>query len=644
MPAIWGCVNLSGQDVPPGVIRSMQKPFEGFCLDRIACQTHANAAMGCGLQYITPQAQNEPMPILDEEAGLFFAADVYLCNRDELIEQLCPGEHDIPDGRLFYLGYKRWRDDAPKHIYGSYAYAIYDFGQNRLILGADHTISRSLYYYRQGETVYFSTLVEPMYAGMAAQPQLNETWMALFLALNTYTILTDTTSTPYKGVFRVEAAHYQVFTPASSHSVAYWTREQVQPLRLGSDQEYKARFRELMELCTRQMLRTNAEVAIHQSSGLDSSSVAAYAAPLLAARNKQLYAYTHVPIKAFRKQNTARQAFNESEGVLRLCGIYPNIVPHFLSTPQCNGVLSLGKLMPYGMFPMKSTTNLGWIDALMAEAAHDGCRIMLSGQYGNVTISRGSMETYLTTVLLQGQFNRFWKGLYAYSRTVQVGRRRILRYLLEEMRPLWLKRLLCGDYLKQAPVNRHFALQAGLSARDRRLERDRHVLPASTFQRENSYVYDMISLAHVSDTETRFSLRYGMQTLDVTRDIRIIEFCLGLPMECFCSCDPTPSTRRLVRVYLEDLLPKEILAEMAPRGRQSADSVERLQSAWPRVQAELERVCLSPEMLRMADEQKVRQMLKQLCAHLDEETLVACRPLLYIYAAGTFLGNHQWQA
>lgn len=641
MSAIWGCVNLEGGTVSSHLCETMRQPFLNNKIDRYSSQCLENAFMGCGIQYIHRESPNEPLPILDEQEGLLFTADAHIYNRDELIGTLCAGKNDIPDGELFFLAYKKWKKDVSKHVYGSYAYAAYDKRQNELTVAADHTSTRSIYYCRHEGKVFFSTLAEPINCGIGKAPEFNEEWAALFLAMTTYSILVNPTDTPYKDIYRVTAAHYMVFTKNDEKSVEYWSPDDVRPLVLKNDDEYRERFRALMQKCMGEMLRIDGEMAIMLSSGLDSSSVAAFAAPILSGQGKTLHSYTHVPIDSFEKPKNSRLLYDERSGVLRLCEMYPNIIPRFLSTPDRNAILSLSELMNYGIFPIKSTTNIAWIDALMEEAANDGCRAMLTGQYGNTTISLGSMETYLLTSLSQGRFFNFWTSLRSYSKNMGFSRKRIIKYLASQLVPVALKKMMTKDYLDGTLLDRDFASKAGIEKKDSRLEFNLNITPAMTFQAERKYVYNNIAFAHICDSETKLSLRYGMNTLDVTKDIRIIEFCLSLPLECFVR--PIPETRRLCRVYLSDLLPEEILPEKAPRGSQSADMIERLVPCWEEAYKELRRVCLSPRLLKMLDEQSVKSALDQLEDVPTQEKSDILKKIIYAYSMGIFLENHSWQ-
>ena len=638
MSAIWGCIDLSDNDLPEGLCAAMERPLHEYRIDRYASISTNNVVMGCGVQYTRKWSEKEPLPIHDAKSDVYFTADACIFNRDELIGELCPENNGIPDGELMFLAFRAWGADCSKRIYGSYSFAAYDAQKNELVISADHRISRSIYYFCEGSRVYFSTLTSPIREGCDAAPQLNDEWCALFLAMRSYAVMVDGIHTPYNGIFRIPAAHYYVFSGQVERKIRYWFPDKVSPLRLNNDDEYAERFRTLFDKCTRETLQASGKVGAQLSSGFDSGSVAAYSARILEERGEPLLSYTHVPIDAFSKENTQREVFNEKEGVERFCTMHSNIVPRFLSTPDKNGVLSLPEIMLKDFFPIKSITNIGWIDGIMEEMAHDGCRVLLSGQYGNVTISRGSVDTYFTMLLSKGKIVRFLKELNNFTDVMKLNRKRVLKKLLTRFTPVFLQRLKVGDYLRDTLVNRDYAALCGINKKDRRLERNLNIHKRNTLKRENESYYEDFSLAQISDYETKLTLFYGLQSFDITKDPRIIEFCCSLPLECFTNAKP--ESRRLTRVYLADNFPPEVLPELSPRGTQSADEIERLIPVWEQAYEELTRVCLSPQMCRMADADKVGLLLERLKTGPDQVPSTELNRLLYIYSMGIFLEQH----
>ncbi len=199
MSAIWGCVDLSGGELPEGLEARMEAPFRERRIDRFSARRGEGAVMGGGVQFFTDRAKKEALPLL-RGSGLLFTADCVIDNRAELTAALCPVRGEIPDGELLLLAYEKWGDDAPAHVYGTYAFAAWQPGERRLLLAADHTSSRCLFYAQEGERVYFSTLMEPILLGMERRPPVSERWIAGYLSASTLLMTDDPESTCYDGI------------------------------------------------------------------------------------------------------------------------------------------------------------------------------------------------------------------------------------------------------------------------------------------------------------------------------------------------------------------------------------------------------------------------------------------------------------
>jgi asparagine synthase (glutamine-hydrolysing) len=82
---------------------------------------------------------------------------------------------------------------------------------------------------------------------------------------------------------------------------------------------------------------------------------------------------------------------------------------------------------------------------------------------------------------------------------------------------------------------------------------------------------------------------YGLEVLDPTADVRVLEFCLGVPNEQFVRGD---QDRWLMRRALRGVVPDEIRLNRR-RGSQGADVAVRLRADADAVTAALERITVS---------------------------------------------------
>ena len=594
MSAIWGCVDLSGAALPDGLSAVMERPLHEYKIDRYDSISEKNVVMGCGLQYVKKWSDKESLPMHDADSQTFFTADCLIDNRKDLIAELCPGNSDIADGTLMFLAYKKWGEEMVKRIYGSYSYAIYDAGKRRLIVGADHVFSRCIYYQRVGSKVYFSTIIESIIQGVGEKARLNEEWLALFLSKRPISVLTNPVDTPYMGVNRIVASHYRMFANDSEAELEYWSpKKNAVRLRLNDDNAYRELFREIFGRCVRETIDgLTDEPAILLSGGFDSSSVAAFAAMDLAKSGKKLHGYTNVPVPGHvSPYRPSVYKTDETEDVLRFCDKYANVVPNIKSLPEADGFSGMREILSVFEIPYKSLINIDWIYRLMGLAAKDSCRLMLTGQTGNATISWGDIAVYERHLLTHGRLRKAINVLSDYSKLVGGSRRKHFKYLLSSFLPAWLRGIPKDkDYHEGSYVDREALNRLGIGPRDSRLaENDRRRGSSITsYRKHKSLIFNPVAHAQISEAYTKLALKTGMVIRDPTCDIRVFEFCLSVPIEVFVNSEP--ATRRLARSYLSDMLPMEMLPESAHRGRQSGDWYERISARLEPILDEMEHV------------------------------------------------------
>ena len=178
MSAIWGIV---AQDEIIDVKQKeeiMRKSYSHCVIDRTEYYANNEVALGCGIQYFTPEARMEILPVVNEEDEIYFTADVVLDNREELLKCLGISSDDksISDGKILYEMFHKYKENCLNDILGAYSFVYIDQKKKEIYLVADSTGTRSLHYLKKGNEVYFSTLIEPIVQATGPK-ELNERWI-----------------------------------------------------------------------------------------------------------------------------------------------------------------------------------------------------------------------------------------------------------------------------------------------------------------------------------------------------------------------------------------------------------------------------------------------------------------------------------
>jgi asparagine synthase (glutamine-hydrolysing) len=247
-------------------------------------------AVGLGhrMLWTTPESLHEKQPMASANGEFVITADARIDNRDELIAALgmTDRSHEqITDSALILGAYEKWGDASPERLLGDFAYVIWDRRRRSLFCARDHFGVRTLYYYyNPGKVFAFASEIKALRCLTEVPHRLNEVRLGDYLA----GILEDKTSTFYQDVLRLSPAYSATIGERGLKQRCYWSLDPTSQLRLGSNEEYAAAFRETFTEAVRCRLRSNFPVGSHLSGGLDSSSITCVARDLLAENQGRL--------------------------------------------------------------------------------------------------------------------------------------------------------------------------------------------------------------------------------------------------------------------------------------------------------------------------------------------------------------------
>ena len=86
MSAIWGVIDLSGENIKSETATDMKKTYENYKIDRFCECLNSNVLFGCAHQHITDISVKEQLPIYED--GIYFTADAIIDNRKQLKKEL----------------------------------------------------------------------------------------------------------------------------------------------------------------------------------------------------------------------------------------------------------------------------------------------------------------------------------------------------------------------------------------------------------------------------------------------------------------------------------------------------------------------------------------------------------------------------
>ncbi|WP_058301181.1 asparagine synthase-related protein [Gorillibacterium timonense] len=649
MSAIAGIYHFTGEPVSAEIGLRLMDEFERFPADRTGTWASEGVFLGCRTRWLTPESVNEELPRKGPH-GLAITADAILDNRDALLALfgIEPSRHaSVPDSELIVLAYLKWGEASPAWLIGDYAFVIWDESRRRLFGARDHSGKRTLYYHRTAERFAFSTLIGPLLALPGVEKRLNERWLSEFLAITGMVDTADSSQTVYLGIEQIPPGYCFLCEDGRVTLSEYGGRLlPSDTLKLKSDAEYEEAFRDVFGAAVRSRLRSGLPVGSQLSGGLDSGAVASFAALGLREEGRTLHTFSYVPVEGFTDWTPRHLMANEKAFMQATAAHHDNMETHFRDFAGTHPLSVMDFWLGLMEMPYKFFENSYWQKGIFEEASSRGIGFLYNGARGNYTISWGPALDYYSLILKRLQLIRFLRELGAYSRNMGVSRSRVLSVVGAKAFPA-----LQGLTRQAAPKPAEFPMwiHPEFAARTGVFERiaaqgfavnGQSTLAAADAIEARAKHFTCDSLWNSSGTSfTKLSLRYGVQSYDPTNDLRVIRFCLSLPLDQFVR---DGAGRSLVRRSTRGILADEVRLNQRKRGVQAADWLYRIVPVWKEFTDELEAMSKSPLMREYVNMDALRGSIERFKEAPKEESTFdpELRLLMRSLIVYRFLRNH----
>ncbi len=610
MSAIAGVVD-DNEPVSIEMIGNMMKSLEKYPTNRVQIWHDQSVFMGCRVQWFTPESVNERQPCYDERHGLVIAADAIIDNRDELFNRLQVDRSRrkrMTDSELILAVYLQWGKDAPNYIIGDFAFVIWDDRRRRLFGARDLAGSRTLYYIHRPKQFAFCTVMNPLLALPGVRKELNESWLAEFLAIPIIMDTIDVHSTVYRPIGQIPPAHSFTFEDGSLKIERYGTlAADVPKLKLKSNGDYEEAFREVFREAVASKLRTSRNVGASLSGGLDSGAIVSFAAGPLREEGKTLHTYSYVPGPDFQDWTPGNMMADERPYIQAVVNHVGNIAHSYMDFADRNSFEEIDDLLDSMEAPYKFFENSYWLKGILEQASKHDVGILLHGGNGNYSISWGPALDYYARLLRKLRWVRLYRELKIYGKQMRIGRSRLLPYIGK----LALAPSPSAKPLPDIPLLIHpeLAKRTGVFEKLKHHDVGLNDFWMNEFE-ARTYQFDNLSmLNHQGTSSTKLSLRYAVRERDPTCDPRVVRFCLSVPVEQYVQ---NGMDRALVRRATERYLPEFVRFNQRVRGVQGADWIHRMLPSWSAVADELHRLCRDPRSSQFLNVEQIRTSLSKI--------------------------------
>jgi asparagine synthase (glutamine-hydrolysing) len=554
MSGICGVLALDGRDHSPEQIENMLRPLEQRGPDGSHSCIEGPVALGHALLATTPEALSEVLPLTDPDSGCTITADVRLDNREQLIPALgVAGENRvIGDGELILRSYLRWGEECVEQLLGDFAFAIWDPRSEQFFCARDHMGLRQLTYsFAAGKLFAFATEPAGILASGLVPATVNEGRIADYLD-NLEGL--GFTSTFYREIFRLPPAHCLTVGRDGLSLRRYWMVKPQPELELPNDDAYTKAFLEVFTEAVRCRLRSPSPVGSMLSGGMDSGSVAAVAAKLLAAEGRG-------PLKTFSATGPDPESCIETR-TIKVAAASPGFDPAFVDHSSLEDLKDdLIRLTEDESEPFDGSMVL--IRSVYLTAHRAGIKVMLDGVAGDLAFNPSN---HVAEMLRQGRFGqavrkaleqqRFYgASLPAWKALMQSAWVAFVPSPLRRLRRNWTR--LSAHRAHCAGIDFDPAFAARTRLRERRKGFHRQTAITSDSHRElRARALRHPHLVVGRERYDRVASQLAIEPRDPFMDLRVIRFALSLPLE---QLEAGGWPKLILRRAMEGLLPHQVV-------------------------------------------------------------------------------------
>ena len=273
MCGICGELRLDGQLPDLHNLNTMMAKLEKRGPDHAGSFSDGNLAFGHRRLAIIDLSYKSSQPMVDTESGLALVFNGTIYNHPELRKELqARGHHFFSNGdtEVILKAYAEWGTDAPKHLLGMFAFAIWDMRHKTLFLARDRMGIKPLYYAQTGNSLRFASNTQALLTTTGIDTSLDP--LAIHNLFSLHAVV-PAPRTVLKGIRKLPPAHsLTIHADGRQELQRYWNLVARRPAEPRSEPEWIAAIHEALKTAVRRRNNiADVPVGVLLSGGLDSS-------------------------------------------------------------------------------------------------------------------------------------------------------------------------------------------------------------------------------------------------------------------------------------------------------------------------------------------------------------------------------------
>ena len=277
MCGICGELRLDGQLPELKYLNSMMAKLEKRGPDHAGSFSDGGLMFGHRRLAIIDLSHKSSQPMVDAESGLAIVFNGTIYNHPELRAELkAKGHHffSAGDTEVILKAYAEWGEDAPKHLLGMFAFAVWDMRKKTLFLARDRMGIKPLYYAADGKSFRFASNTQALLTTPGIDTSLDP--LAIHNLFSLHAVV-PAPRTVLNGIRKLQPAHsLTIHADGRQELKRYWNLVARRPAEPRSEQEWIAAIHESLKTAVRRRNTiADVPVGVLLSGGLDSSLLVA---------------------------------------------------------------------------------------------------------------------------------------------------------------------------------------------------------------------------------------------------------------------------------------------------------------------------------------------------------------------------------
>ncbi len=623
MSGIAVIFHRDGRPVPPADIERMARALTMYGPERQTVHLAGHVAFAYTHFTNTPEARGARQPVIGAGGRYTMVFDGRLDNREDLGRALGIAPDDLrllSDGDLAMTCWQRWQTEAFNRWVGEFALIVWDATEQRMYAARDQSGTRGLSYHLTDRRLVIASAPRGLHALSDIPRDIDEKKIATALCQ----LYADTERGFFKDIRRIGAARVMIASRDNIETRRYYSvYDHVRDVRYARDDDYVDAAREHLQTAVKAAMRSPGPIGAFMSGGLDSSTVAVTAAPMLP-QGTRLPTFTWVP-EPGRDGITERHCYgDETPYVKAIAAQNPGIELNLVDAAGRGHYYRQEEMLNACEMPFRNALNMCWGHSIMEAAKARGIKVMLEGGMGNMTLSYRGDGIYVHH-WEQHNYRQLLKELLAID-GVKGLPRHVFIQLAVPLGPAWLwtsKEWLMGRggerdrWLRYITAKPEFA--RSMCVKELADEAEFNYFGRQQPDYRRAWVEMAVGRNAGDAGEARNGMiaMYGIEARDPLADRRLMEWCLGVPEDQF---HRNGRGRWLIRRLMRGVLPDEVLFKPRDTGRQVSDWHVRLSRDRARMRADLDVIARDADLARMIDVPRLQKLLNE---DWPERTIVA---------------------